>query len=282
MIEIASLSGLFRHKPISVYQLLRYLPTYLCVDVGAAAGVSAEQIKHAARKSTVICFEPFPGNWTYIDEKASRLPGVEVRRQAVHDTVGTVQFHMPSTVTGVEPGWEGMVGYSSGGYIVDKEKSGKSIEVEAIRLDDQFKQHISFLKIDVQGTELNVLKGANSLLTRGLIDMIYCEYSAQAEIIEYMNDLDYFAFDTDFLAVLDSEVSLDTLPAHLIVGEKRMSNGRNGYTLVFKGLPRIQPDYDEFIHAVAEKTVAFQTDMLFVSRRFLPTFFASVSTHLAK
>lgn len=84
-------------------------------------------------------------------------------------------------------------------YVLDCPMTGEKTELTTITLDDlAYKENfkcndIGFLNIDVQGSELEVLKGAESLFTENL-EFIYCEVSWD-EIYEngpLLEDIDKF------------------------------------------------------------------------------------------
>lgn len=68
-------------------------------------------------------------------------------------------------------------------------------DVEVTTLDDYCISnqinHVHVLKTDTQGYDLEVLKGAESLLTRGAISLIYCEliFSEMYENMPHVDEL---------------------------------------------------------------------------------------------
>lgn len=273
MISINALRGLVDISKNPVYDLLKTLPIYISVDVGAADGGVAEKIKQASKMSRVICFEPFPGNWPYFEKRLKGVPGIALHKNAVDEVASTQIFTIPSTVKGTEKGWENKKGYSSGGHLAKRRSSAhENIEVECVRIDDVLRQHISFLKIDVQGSEFSVIKSAGSLIKGQLIDMVFCEYSGNGELVQYMHDHGYVVFDTDWLVVLKHESDLGKLPActkHKVV---EMSNGKVGTEVEFHEMPRGVDAYNLFMKKISKNAIAVQTDLLFVSRRFMGVF----------
>lgn len=257
----------------SVYDLLKTVPMYLSVDVGAADGGTAQKIKQASPMSRVICFEPFPGNWPHFEKRLKGVPGIALHKNAVDEVASKQIFTIPATVKGSEKGWEDKTGYSSGGHLSERRSSAhENIEVDCVRIDDILRQHISFLKIDVQGTELSVIKSADSLIQSQLVDMIYCEYSGNAALVQYMDEHGYVAFDTDWLVVLKDPNFLGKLPACTKHKEIAMSNGKVGIEAEFHEIPRGLDAYNLFMKDVSKNALAVQTDLLFVSRRFMGTF----------
>jgi FkbM family methyltransferase len=121
------------------------------VDVGANVGLYAIALaKRVGDSGKVHAFEPDPANFRALDRHCSlnRVTARVVLYQvAVAGTDGRVAF---------EAG-RGPESHIGGGALVS--------EVDAVRLDSVFVQdHIDILKIDVEGFEEEVLKGASELL----------------------------------------------------------------------------------------------------------------------
>tara|TARA_B100000787_G_scaffold110031_1_gene81887 strand:- start:7883 stop:8674 length:792 start_codon:yes stop_codon:yes gene_type:complete len=88
--------------------------------------------------------------------------------------------------------------------IVDKKKSDlKTEEVQAVKIDDiKFDKKISFFKIDVQGYDLNVLKGAKNTILKHKMPIMF-EYEKDFEndfnynfkdFEKFINEIDYKIF----------------------------------------------------------------------------------------
>jgi FkbM family methyltransferase len=103
-----------------------------------------------------VAWEPLP---ELAADLAARFPGVEVRQAALSDRGGERDFaHMLD-----DPGWSGFVTRPtpSGGAV-------ESLRVRCERLDDVLPEDArpAFVKIDVEGAELEVLRGAVGTLRR--------------------------------------------------------------------------------------------------------------------
>jgi FkbM family methyltransferase len=126
------------------------------VDVGANAGIySAIALQ---RRRWVAAFEPVP-------EEATRLRRLIGTRGVVHqvalsDRYGKAVLHVPylsdATVTT----------RSSLEENVDEDLSHQDIEVNVATLDSFELSDIAFIKIDVEGHELSVLRGAVETIAR--------------------------------------------------------------------------------------------------------------------
>lgn len=182
----------------------------LCIDVGAHLGWTVEQVaKHGHR---VYAFEPFEGNHAALKQAVEQYPGVTVFEGAVSNSAGMVGFGGGSTVdTTAEGAGEyaktAFAGTSSNNLINNNRFGHK---VRSYRLDDEVgdKDAVLFLKIDVQGFEIDVLKGAEKLIRDPARrpKYILAEFlsSQTVKLIEYLEERDYFCFDMSIVRFISA------------------------------------------------------------------------------
>jgi FkbM family methyltransferase len=129
-------------------------PGGTALDIGANHGVySYFMVKHFDR---VVAFEPQPACGETLRSWAGDR--VEVRPIALSDRAGTSVLSVP-VIDGVT-----MTGYARLG---DTASSGDlTMDVRVERVDDQGLTDVRFVKIDVEGHELSVLRGGDALLAR--------------------------------------------------------------------------------------------------------------------
>lgn len=148
-------------------------PGVTCIDVGANSGLYACHMGHLSGPSgRVHAFEPEPRSWDRLARNVE-LNGladrVVMHRKAVGDTDGTVTFFRHDAQ---HSGW---------GSLHRHPKHEGELSVEAIRLDTWMKEigpeEIHLLKIDVEGSELEVLRGATESLGAGRFRYILTEYN---------------------------------------------------------------------------------------------------------
>lgn len=141
----------------------RYLlPNEVAVDIGADVGLYASVLSKRAKR--VICFEPNPNSARHL--RSLGIARTEVVEAALSDRLGTATLHVPE-VDGSEAGALGTisadnpVGKATGGY-----------KVRTARLDDELLtllrqgERVGFVKIDVEGHELAVLRGAEGVIAK--------------------------------------------------------------------------------------------------------------------
>ena len=142
-------------------RLLRYLvdPTRAAIDIGAAEGVYAFFLQRLALRC--IAFEPNPSS--HLGLKRA-LPGVEIHEAAVSAVEGDATLRIP-VVNGIP--------YAGWGTIEPKNQLAElprhvvdEIKIRTVRPDRMALGNIGFIKIDVEGHELDVLAGLSELLAK--------------------------------------------------------------------------------------------------------------------
>jgi FkbM family methyltransferase len=135
------------------------------IDVGANVGSYTWFLRRYSARC--IAFEPNPQLAAAL---LRRFPGgVEVRSQALSDRAGTAVLRIPLCSATPDPGQATIE--------ADNLLSGASavlddLEVEIITLDQAIHEPIGFIKIDVEGHELKVLRGAERILAEHRPNMI--------------------------------------------------------------------------------------------------------------
>lgn len=162
------------------------------LDIGASRGQFATLLRHIRPKADIICFEPLPAAVETLQKVASRYQ-LQVYPTALDERVGNTDLHVASSddSSSLLPPSAWMLGKSH------DIRTLETIHVPTTRLDalDLNIQRPSLLKIDAQGAELRVLRGARNTLDR--IDQAYVEcsfiemYEGQplaAEVVTFMHD----------------------------------------------------------------------------------------------
>jgi FkbM family methyltransferase len=129
-------------------------------DVGAHVGYfTAVAACLVGETGKVHAFEPDPANYRRLADNTAKLTNVRCYSLAVSDAVGSSRFFRSPLAQ--ESGW--------GSLLTDGERR-EAIRTETTSLDawavDQAVTRMEFVKIDVEGAEVRVLRGASSVLTR--------------------------------------------------------------------------------------------------------------------
>ena len=131
-----------------------------CVDVGCHQGSILREMLRLAPEGTYFAFEPLPGMYQGLLESFGGFADIHLYDCALSDTEGTTSFqHVVSN-----PGYSG---FRQRRYDRPNEQI-QQITVRTNLLDNLVPKHVSirFIKVDVEGAELEVFKGALATITR--------------------------------------------------------------------------------------------------------------------
>jgi FkbM family methyltransferase len=171
------------------------------VDVGANVGyMSLAMIARLGHAGRVFSYEPQPGVFEELSANVAaareRFPRIDVsvRREALSDCVGTARFVVPKGT-----------GSNRGLAHIDP---GGTVSVITQRLDDcadELGPAIALMKIDVEGHEPAVLRGASKLLEKGAIRHVVIEehgrYPTEATTLLEGFGYSIFSLERSFLRV---------------------------------------------------------------------------------
>lgn len=145
-----------------------------CIDVGAHRGAVLAEMVRAAPAGRHLAFEPIPGLCELLMRS---FPSVEVRQAALSDHSGVSQF---AHVRGSAEGWSGLR-YRP--LPTGEQADVENIEVELEVLDDVLEPGYRprLIKVDVEGAEQQVLRGAIVTLRRHRPIVIFEHGSGSAE-----------------------------------------------------------------------------------------------------
>lgn len=277
---------LFPGPTDAVYNVLAHLEPGLMLDVGAAAGIIVEKMLQASPASRVIAFEPFPGNMRFIRERLGKDPRVNIVQKAVSHSTGTAHFHVRATVSGSLRSLGGDAeGYSSNGMVVSASdpRAATSIKVELTTIDAMVGEPVRFMKIDVQGGEMGVLRGAEQTIKHHGVDLIFVEFMGQKNVISFLHKKNgYVLFDAQFI-LIPSDAAV-ALPESDWSGSRiaNLTSGRRAYVAWPLRAPREIMAYCDYIRHVRQTIGFVWTDLVAVREHILPDFLlACAQTRLA-
>jgi FkbM family methyltransferase len=149
--------------------LSSYRPIRTCIDVGANVGLTAIVMTLAFPDATVHAFEPSKYNYRYLLENTQNFPNIVPYNLGVWSDQRITTISMPTDEQRpTQRHWK-----TNCGLLSVYGKGGLSEEIHTIALDDYFSDRVDVIKVDVEGAEIDVLKGAERILAedRPLIAM---------------------------------------------------------------------------------------------------------------
>lgn len=192
------LKAKYKSQRTEIYALIRDLHRdQIAIDAGANKGSYLWALSKAVPNGKVVAFEPQPLLAEYLKLACARsgLGNVVVEAAGCSDVSGTLPLAIPGRETS-SPG-------ASFEQAVSARESCRFVSVPVIILDDYFAtetRKIGALKIDVEGHELSVLKGARELI-RHHKPTIVCESEQRhmtngsiSDVIDFVRSLGYNAY----------------------------------------------------------------------------------------
>ena len=193
-------------SPLTAFALQRELIKVkepVILDIGAHSGGIAKIYRDMFPCASIHCFEPFPQSFQKLLNNTEEDPRIFCYKTAVSEVKGTAVLNanlssatnsiLATDVRGSSFWGEGLLDTTS------------QVKVNTTTVDrfshDEGIPHIDILKMDVQGAEFSVLKGARDMLKNQTISIIYSEiiicptYKGQHKFHEYLSFLDSFGYE---------------------------------------------------------------------------------------
>lgn len=147
-------------------------------DIGAHKGQTAIKYRSQFPNAEIYCFEPFPDSIAQLQKRVSDDRRIHIIQKAVDCKKSNTSFY----VNGFdETNSLFSRPLSERRYYPKNALTQKVIKVGTIDIDGFVKENditnIDILKLDIQGGELNALRGAEFILKTGHVSLIYTEIS---------------------------------------------------------------------------------------------------------
>lgn len=171
------------------------------LDVGANVGAYSRAILSIAPTARIYCFEPHPGNLKGLEAavggRVTVVPAAVGSRRGTADLYDYVEGTGSSHASLHKEVFEKL-----------RQQPHRSLCVNMITIDDFVEQHsinvISLLKVDVEGHELEVFRGASKVIRERRVDTIHFEFNEMNAITR--------VFLSDFFAILPGFAFYRLLP----------------------------------------------------------------------
>lgn len=159
-----------RYRPpgADIVELIDRLGIDCVLDVGAFTGTYGRMLRSLGYKGRIVSFEPASENFGLLEAEASRDAAWEVRHVGVGSSIGTMDLHLTGS-----SGSSSLLppnAYALGE--MPRTFTTRGLErVPVTTVDEVFEDAVRgasavFLKVDTQGFDLEVIRGAASSLPR--------------------------------------------------------------------------------------------------------------------
>lgn len=178
-------------------------PAPVFFDVGANIGDVSRRLLSTFPGARIVAFEPNPETFAQLQKNLTGT-NVECVNTGLGSSVGknTLYTYADNPKSGHASVYGDMFGvYETYGISAAKELI--SFEFPITTIDEVSKSlavdHLDFLKVDVEGYELDVLKGAANLIAAGKVDLIQFEFTdcnvfARVFMRDFYSELSNYSF----------------------------------------------------------------------------------------
>ena len=148
--------------------LLPYCENEVFVDVGAYTGDTVLDYiaSYGMSYNKIYCYEITESMVLYIKNNFSNLPNIEIRNLAVAEKAGKLYLDANSTSASA-----------------NRVKEAGVDAVNAVSLDEDIKEKISMIKMDIEGGEISAIKGAKEHIKNDLPKLFISVYHSNDDII---------------------------------------------------------------------------------------------------
>lgn len=157
------------HEPSTVAVMNRFLvPGDTAVDVGANIGyLTLQMARRVGSEGRVVAIEPAPEilAWLRRNVEENDFHHVDVLPVAAGRTAGLRTLHL--------------LGSTRHSFFSPPQASSDHVQVTAARLDDLVEDPVALVKIDVEGAELDVLRGMDRLLRQQPGPIVILEWNPE-------------------------------------------------------------------------------------------------------
>jgi FkbM family methyltransferase len=166
------------------------------IECGAAVGNMVSLYLKQYKNPKIFAFEPQPQFVEILKEKFEDKENVHIHPMAVGSEESEVTFNVLNrpTASSVMPPAQ-----MNKKYHGDQVDISEKIKVKQIRLDDVIKEkEIDFIKLDIQGYEIEAFKGAEEILKRTKIITTEIEFVEEYKDQPLFSDIDKFMRENGF------------------------------------------------------------------------------------
>jgi len=179
---------------IDIHKRIGYGSLQTMFDVGANIGQTWEWFRRSEAAAKIYCFEPVKDAFIELKKKAGKDANVVFENIAFGEAAGEKTIRLYGHNSSLN---------SLNDAVMNQDFNSVEEKINIDTLDNYCLKNgikkIDFLKIDTEGYEMNVLKGAEKMLSENRVSFIYCETG----FLKQNKRNTYFADLTEWLAEKD-------------------------------------------------------------------------------
>lgn len=164
--------------------IITFSENEVMVELGSFDGATLQEfIRRCPNYRVAYCFEPeerFFSQLKFIKEtEACKGHSVVIIQKGAWDMEGTLDFYIDDSLTG------------SGTFSLDYNRD-KKVEIKTTTVDNSVSEPITFMKMDIEGSELRALHGAERQIVSNQPKLAISVYHKQEDLLDiwsYLRDL---------------------------------------------------------------------------------------------
>ncbi len=155
-----------KHPDAALRKIRRWSSNDIIFDVGANDGRTIRRVQHQLNSPRILAFEPVSSTYQVLVDRTSQYENVSTFQMALgaKQREATIYLNEIAEMNSLSPEWGSPIGT-------------EVVEVSTVDavMKEQGIQFIHLLKIDTEGHDLEVLKGAQEALSSGRIAIVQVE-----------------------------------------------------------------------------------------------------------
>jgi FkbM family methyltransferase len=184
---------------VDIYEKIKYPSVDVLFDVGANIGQTRSWFRSQESEAFIYCFEPVKTSFRKLKQSSS------VDNNCILENFALGEEHGEKTIRLYNEDMSSLNTLRENGMNREADAIEECIKVETI--DRYCRLHaiskVDLLKIDTEGYEIQVLKGAEQMMKTGAIPLIFCETGFQSfnqcntffpDLTSYLEKRDYYFF----------------------------------------------------------------------------------------
>lgn len=189
-----------------LYQFKTQNPTPYIIDAGANIGIATLYFKKKYPNAEILAFEPDDTIFDFFHKNTKHLSNITALKKGLWKEETTLTFFSE--------------GKEAGRIIKDNTEQKNKIEIQTLKLSNFLNRKIDFLKMDIEGAELEVLEECKHLLH--FVDRFFVEYHSYFEQPQHIDRLLTILKDAGFRVHIQENLPLSPNPFVAIQGYQNM------------------------------------------------------------
>ena len=151
--------------------IINFSNNEVIIECGSCDGATLKELyNELSGFEHIYCFEPDKESLPYLKEVVQRLPGnekISIIEKGTYCEKGVLRF----SCNGVE----------SGLSVIDE---AGDVQIEVTMIDEEIQLPVTYIKMDIEGSELDTLRGAKNVIQKDQPKLAVCVYHKDEDMVE--------------------------------------------------------------------------------------------------